>query len=441
MTLGLEAHRPLGRLSNVDLSFALLRGLAVVGGAAWLAFTASLLPEVREQLWVVLGLFAGYSSLLFGLLFVWPRAVRKFHLAALVLDLAAVYRLLSLTGGVQSSFTVALYILVALHGFYHGLALGLGIAAVGAVLCYFSDLSATASVHVPDLAVKLSFLFLVAFAVGLIRNRERRDRAQIDKLNRELDSQTDILRKANERCKRMHERLLHSERLAIIGKMSAQIAHEIRNPLSSMSLNAELLGDEIDSVLDVDLSQARSLLASIQEQVEILTHVIEDYLQFSRIPEIHPEKVSLNALISGIMESMGPEFRQSNAEVIPRLSREMPEISLDSYQFRIALVNILRNSLEAMPEGGRIVISTELRDGRAGVRLADTGVGVPPDNIDRIFTPFFTTKDNGTGLGLSLAQQIIEKHGGDISCRSDPGDGTSFTIDLPLDARVEESFL
>jgi len=393
------------------------------------------------HLWLLLALLAGYSVLLHGLALVWSNAARKFYLAALVLDLAAIYRLLSLTGGVQSSFTVALYLLVAVHSFYYGLALGLSVAAVGAVVCYFSDLSATASVHVPDLAVKLSFLFLVALSIGLIREKERRDRAHIDKLNRELDSQTNILQKANERLKRMHERLLHSERLAIIGKMSAQIAHEIRNPLSSMSLNAELLGDEIDSTSNVDLPHARALLASIQEQVDIMTHVIEDYLQFSRIPEIRPEKVSLNALISGIIDSMGPEFRQNNAQVLPRLSRQMPEISLDSYQFRIALVNILRNSLEAMPGGGRIVLSTELRNGHAAVSLADTGVGIPPDNIDRVFAPFFTTKDNGTGLGLSLAQQIIEKHGGDISCTSSPGQGTRFTIDLPLDARREEELL
>jgi two-component system sensor histidine kinase AtoS len=138
---------------------------------------------------------------------------------------------------------------------------------------------------------------------------------------------------------------------------------------------------------------------------------------------------------------MGPEFRQNAAEVLPRLSRQMPEISLDSYQFRIALVNILRNSLEAMPKGGRIVVSTELRNGRVAVSLTDSGVGIHPDNIDKIFTPFFTTKDNGTGLGLSLAQQIIEKHGGDISCRSNTGEGTSFIIDLPLDARREEELV
>jgi len=441
MTARSDAHRPLRRLSNIDLGFALLRGLAVLGGAAWLVLTPSFPQNARLQFWLLLGLFAGYSVLLHGLVFVWPDAVRKVYLVALVLDLAAVYRLLSLTGGIESSFTVVLYLLVALHSFYYGLALGLAVATAAAVLSYFSDLPASAQTHLPDLVVRLSFLFFVAVSIGLLREKERRDRSQIDKLNRDLDSRTDILRKANERLSRLHERLLHSERLAIIGKMSAQIAHEIRNPLSSMSLNAELLGDEIDSVEAVDLSQARSLLASMQEQVDILTHVIEDYLQFARIPEIRPEKVSLNALISGIIQSMGPEFRQNAAEVVPRLSRQMPEISLDSYQFRIALVNILRNSIEAMPKGGRIVVSTDLRNGRVAIRLADSGVGIHHDNIDKIFTPFFTTKDNGTGLGLSLAQQIIEKHGGDISCRSNAGEGTSFIIDLPLDARREEELV
>jgi signal transduction histidine kinase len=441
MTARSDAHRPSRRLSNIDLGFALLRGLLLLGGAAWLVLTPSFPQNARLQFWLLLAFFAGYSALLHGLVFVWPDAVRKLYLVALVLDLAAVYRLLSLTGGIESSFTVALYLLVALHSFYYGLALGLAVATAAAVLSYFSDLPASAQMHFPDLVVRLSFLFFVAVSIGLLREKERRDRSQIDKLNRDLDSQTDILRKANERLTRMHERLLHSERLAIIGKMSAQIAHEIRNPLSSMSLDAELLGDEIDSVESIDLSQARSLLASMQEQVDILTHVIEDYLQFARIPEIRPEKVSLNALISGIIESMGPEFRQNAAEVLPRLSRQMPEISLDSYQFRIALVNILRNSLEAMPKGGRIVVSTELRNGRVAVSLTDSGVGIHPDNIDKIFTPFFTTKDNGTGLGLSLAQQIIEKHGGDISCRSNTGEGTSFIIDLPLDARREEELV
>ncbi len=424
-------------LSKVDLGFAFLRVLALGGGIGWAAFSP--VPhEVRLKLFTLLTFFAAYSILLYSFILRWPNRVRKFYLAALVLDLLFVFRLLNLTGGIESSFTVALYLLVALHSFYYGLGLGVLVAVVGAVLCYLSDLGATADLHWTNVAVKLSFLFLVGVSLGLFSEKERRDRARIDQLNRECDNQTASLRTANESLKRMHERLLHSERLAIIGKMSAQIAHEIRNPLSSISLNSELLGDEIDSVENLDLSSARELLASIHEQVEILTHVIEDYLRFARIPEIRPEHVSLNALISAILEMLGPEFRQGRVDIVQKLSPEMPQISLDSRQFRIALVNILRNSIEAMPHGGLIEVHTQLRDHSAVVELSDTGHGIPPQNTDKIFSPFFTTKDNGTGLGLSLAQQIIEKHGGDISFRSAPGSGTSFFLELPLSSRSQE---
>ncbi len=234
--------------------------------------------------------------------------------------------------------------------------------------------------------------------------------------------------------KNLEKEVLQAERWATIGKMAAKVAHEIRNPLSSISLNAELLEDEIGSYRSVSTDEAKALLKSIISEVERVNALAEEYLQFSRLPHIKLSPSHLTDVIEEVLEFLRRELIQNKITVQFDINKNVPEMLFDRDQLRRVFLNIVRNAMEAMPKGGELRIWTEKRDHYQVVHVADTGAGIPEETLDRIFVPFFTTKDFGTGLGLAIVKQIIDEHGGQISCRSKLGAGTTFSIALPLNA-------
>ncbi|MFQ5865161.1 MAG: PAS domain S-box protein [bacterium] len=237
----------------------------------------------------------------------------------------------------------------------------------------------------------------------------------------------------------LEKQVLQAERLAIIGKMAAKVAHEIRSPLSSISLNAELLEDEIRGFASVNPEEAMALLKSIISEVERLTSLTEEYLQFSRLPESRPVKGQIESIIEEMMELLRQELNQKKIDVECNLNHRIKGVRFDRIQIRRALLNIIRNAIEAMPEGGKLRIWTDQRNHKGIINIEDTGAGIPNEEIEKIFEPFFTTKDFGTGLGLAISQQIIHEHGGQIYCNSEVGRGTSFTLVLPLDEKERGS--
>ncbi len=233
--------------------------------------------------------------------------------------------------------------------------------------------------------------------------------------------------------KRLEKQVLQTERLATIGKMAAKVAHEIRNPLSSISLNAEMLQDEISSYQSVNVEEARALLRAIIAEIDRMTALTEEYLQFSRLPESRLARGNLVRMIEETVEFLRHELRQKRVEVELHLQEEVGEVRFDRVQMRRALLNLIRNAAEAMPRGGKLRIRVEQRGESVLIHIEDTGIGIPQEVIGKIFEPFFTTKEVGTGLGLAIVQQIINDHGGQILCSSKVGHGTSFSIILPLD--------
>ncbi|MFQ5633581.1 MAG: nitrogen regulation protein NR(II), partial [bacterium] len=201
--------------------------------------------------------------------------------------------------------------------------------------------------------------------------------------------------------KRMEERLLQSERFAVIGKMASKVAHEIRNPLSSISLNAELLEDEIRAASASDCEDAKSLLQSIMNEVDRLTLLTEEYLQFSRLPQAVPEKADLVKIIKAVLGFFEAEANSLGIQILTSFIDQPPKLTFDPQQIRRLILNLLRNALEAMPGGGLIKISTQSNKEFVKLAISDTGHGIPKDKLDQIFEPFYTTKDMGTGLGLA----------------------------------------
>jgi len=230
----------------------------------------------------------------------------------------------------------------------------------------------------------------------------------------------------------LQEQFLKAERLASLGKMAAKVAHEIRNPLSSISLNTELLEDEIKNFKNESTEEAESLLASIMSEIERLVLFTEEYLQLYRLPQLKFEKACINQLILDLLEFLSHEFVTNQITIQSQLDMALPEINMDNKQIRQVLINMFRNSIEAMPRGGRIAITTHRTEDWLELKISDTGCGIPKEQTSEIFELFVSNKSGGTGLGLPLAQQIIQGHRGAITCESELNQGTTFTIKLPL---------
>jgi two-component system, NtrC family, sensor kinase len=232
--------------------------------------------------------------------------------------------------------------------------------------------------------------------------------------------------------KELQQQIIQSERLAVVGRMAANVAHEIKNPLGTIVLNAELLGEELEKLGSESAAESQELLGIIKSEVDRLLEVLEEYLQFARLPKIKAEEGSVNEIISDLFLFLKEELDERKILLVEELDPQIPPVQLDPKQLRQALLNIVKNSFEAMPEGGKLTLTTAQRDGKVQITVGDTGKGISPENQDLVFTPFFSTKHGGTGLGLSITSHIVKEHRGTIGFESYEGLGTSFTIRLPI---------
>jgi len=231
-------------------------------------------------------------------------------------------------------------------------------------------------------------------------------------------------------------RLLRGERLAAAGQLAAQITHEIRNPLSSVALNAEMLEDELGE----ESAEARELLTKITREVERLTAVTEDYLRFARRPKPQLSRLDLVAVLGDLVDFMGHELEFAGIEVVTDFPDAAPVMGEEN-QLRQAFMNLLRNAKEALlgeePGRGtvdpRLELSVECKDAQVQVVVRDNGPGIdlPEDKLDTIFEAFVTRKARGTGLGLPTVQQILGDHGGGIRVAQTGPSGTIFEVSLP----------
>jgi signal transduction histidine kinase len=247
------------------------------------------------------------------------------------------------------------------------------------------------------------------------------------------------------------QQLIRSERLAAVGKIAAHITHEVRNPLSSVGLNAELLEETVSrlaassSADPAEVEEARALLRAIGKEVDRLTEITEAYLRFARLPRPRLEREDLRALVQALLSFVQPELAAAHITVEADLPPTLPPVLADENQLRQALLNLLRNAKEAMGDGGTLTLRaravTDASGAAVELEIGDTGPGIPAEHLAKVFDPFFSTKEGGTGLGLALTQQIIVEHGGAIAVTSAAGRGTTFRLRLPAttpDAREPE---
>jgi signal transduction histidine kinase len=223
----------------------------------------------------------------------------------------------------------------------------------------------------------------------------------------------------------MEQRLLQSERLATVGRFASQIAHEIRNPLNSISLNVELLEDEFKD----SNSEARGLIRSVLRELDRLNGIVGEYLQFARFPKANLKPGKVEDVIQSVVESFKPPDR---IRFSVKLADSTPMVWLDEQLIRQVLDNLTRNGVEAIQGTGSIEILTDVIDRFVVIRVKDSGIGIPEDVQSKLFEPFFTTKPHGTGLGLATSQQILFEHNGHLLVESQPGKGAIFSLLLPI---------
>jgi len=245
----------------------------------------------------------------------------------------------------------------------------------------------------------------------------------------------DLAREFNVMGQAVEERqreLVRTERLAAVGKMAAMITHEVRNPLSSIGLNTELLEDELRALPEDRHTESLALVRAITKEVDRLTDITEEYLQFARLPNPKPLELDVNSIVRGLVEFERGQLSVRGIEVHDDLASSLPVVRVDDNQLRQALLNLVGNAADAVEERkGNITVSTRATRTSVEIRVEDDGPGISEELGERLFDPFVSGKAGGTGLGLALTQQIILEHGGKISVESEPGSGAIFVVSLP----------
>jgi signal transduction histidine kinase len=262
---------------------------------------------------------------------------------------------------------------------------------------------------------------------------------QNERLEETVQQRTAALQSEIAERKRLEKAKLQAERLAMVGTIAAQVAHEVRNPLGSITLNLDLIIKEIEKLAGTSRHPAQeglTLVNEMREEVRRIQRVIEDYLRFARLPKLQCKPVQLNDLLEQKLAFMGSAFENAGVRLQTNFDPGLEAVNADAEQLWQALLNLVRNSLEAMPSGGTLTISTQRVKGEALLRVADNGKGMNEEQLSQLFVPFFTTKPRGTGIGLPLTQQILNEHGAQLDCVSNPDKGTTFTIGFPLEQKA-----
>lgn len=222
-----------------------------------------------------------------------------------------------------------------------------------------------------------------------------------------------------------------SRRVASLGRLTAGVAHEVKNPLNAMTIHLELMRQKLAG--NVAAAPAIPHVDVISREIRRLDDVVQGFLKFARPEEVSLQPVDLPELMGEVFKTIDAEARAVGVTLETNVEPGLARVEGDASMLRQALLNLAKNAVQAMPNGGRLHAGLHTaRDGRVELRLEDSGVGIPPEDLAKVFDLYFTTKEGGTGIGLSLVYRTIQLHHGDVDVESTPGKGTAFVIKLPL---------
>ncbi len=328
----------------------------------------------------------------------------------------------------------ALYLLpTCFAGWVAGRSAGLAVGALCTGVWFLSDILSGPMYQHPLIPVwNAIMLFVFFFVVVWLLTAFHSSHYHLEQT---VERRTAALRAEMEERKRLEHAKLQAERLAVVGSMAAQVAHEIRNPLGSIFLNLDLIGQELNVFANSNgrsAAECQALLREMRSQVLRIRQVLQEYLRFARMPKSDRAVVSLKGFLEEKLNFVQPLLDQRHVDLSRTLDPSLPPVYVDAEQLWEALLNLIRNALDAMPDGGNLTVSAKGNGAEALVSISDNGRGMTEEEGRNLFVPFFTTKSDGTGLGLAYAQRVINEHGGKIDCITAWGKGSTFTIQLPV---------
>jgi len=235
--------------------------------------------------------------------------------------------------------------------------------------------------------------------------------------------------------RRKEAQLRRAESLASLTTLAAGVAHEIKNPLGSISIHIQLIKKTLQRCGCIEPSDIERHLGVVDEEIDRLNKTVVDFLFAVRPMDLELREADAGELLRQMAAFIAPEAERAGVEIKLELADNLPRIQADERYMKQALLNLVKNALAAMPGGGSLILKSEGDQDEVRLMVEDNGAGIPEDDLPKIFEPYFTTKDNGTGLGLTITFKIIKEHGGEISVSSRPGQGSVFSIGLPVPQR------
>jgi signal transduction histidine kinase len=225
---------------------------------------------------------------------------------------------------------------------------------------------------------------------------------------------------------------------AELAALAGSLAHESKNPLSGIRMNMDLLAEDLAEPQSPRERRALGKIEMVGRQCERLENLLNDFLRFSKVGRLDLHLGNLNDNVERVLDLFSAQAASSGVEIVRYLDHDLPSILLNGETLQAALVNLVKNSLEAMEEGGQLIARTRLTRHGVALDLIDTGIGMDERTALNMFEPFYSTKSGGSGLGLPTARRIIEAHGGRIGVHSEVRRGTQFTLEFPMPARLNE---
>jgi len=272
-------------------------------------------------------------------------------------------------------------------------------------------------------------------AGDLTRTIEMEGEDEIAELTQSFNEMVEKLRQH----RALEERLREAERLSAVGALASGIAHEIRNPLNFMNLSIDHIRNRLGSGHPEGIAEALSLMATIKAEIHRLNSMIENFLAVGKPLALKKREVCLHTLIQDVVGLAQQKAVEQHITIDIADDAPLARLQADPAQITTCLMNVVLNAIQAMPSGGRLRLAVSLNNGYADIMISDTGPGINDDDLGRIFTPYFTTKKLGIGLGLAITKKVVEEHQGRITVCSRPHEGTDVVISLPLEYEAWES--
>jgi PAS domain S-box-containing protein len=232
--------------------------------------------------------------------------------------------------------------------------------------------------------------------------------------------------------RRREAQLRRAESLASLTTLAAGVAHEIKNPLGSISIHVQLIKKALQGKEEVEVPFLERHLGIVDEEIERLNKIVVDFLFAVRPMDVNLRESDPGALVAEIAELIKPEAERAGIDLDLSIDDGLPRVALDDRLMKQAVINLVKNALAAMPGGGELRLSASKKEDEIAISIADSGLGISEEDLPKIFEPYFTTKENGTGLGLTITFKIVREHDGEITVSSKPGQGSTFTIHLPI---------